>query len=137
MIYQKRLTLSPDDAAESWVYLCPSSALAEAGPALAFDVAYMGQSCRAFAVRHQGSVYAYLNRCTHVPVELDWQPNQFFDATGQWLVCATHGALYRPDSGDCAGGPCRGGLVKIALREQVGVVHWRTQYKLKPLDGEA
>jgi nitrite reductase/ring-hydroxylating ferredoxin subunit len=67
-----------------------------------------------------------------VPMEMDWQPNQVFDATGRWLLCATHGALYRPDTGACAGGPCRGGLVKIQLQERDGVVHWRTQYKLQP-----
>ena len=63
----------------------------------------------------RASVHAYLNRCTHVAMEMDWQPNQFFDDTGRWLLCATHGAAYQPDTGACAGGPCRGGLVKIAL----------------------
>ena len=52
---------------------------------------------------------------------------------GQWLLCATHGAVYKPDTGECAGGPCRGGLVKIALSEQDGVVHWHTDWNLKPL----
>ncbi len=116
-----------------WVALCDASALRDGGEAVPFDVMYLGQSCRAFAVRHGGRLQAYLNRCTHVPMELDWQPNQVFDPTGQWLLCATHGALYRPDTGACAGGPCRGGLVKIQVGEHQGVVHWRTQYKLKPM----
>ena len=51
-------------------------------------------------------------------MEMDWQPNRFFDDTGRWLLCGTHGAVYQPDTGECAGGPCRGGLVKIALTEQ-------------------
>ena len=59
--------------------------------------------------------HAYLNRCAHVAMEMDWQPNRFFDDTGRWLLCGTHGAVYQPDTGACAGGPCRGGLVKIAL----------------------
>ncbi|REV42115.1 Rieske (2Fe-2S) protein, partial [Mycobacterium tuberculosis] len=46
---------------------------------------------------------------------------------------ATHGAVYRPDTGECAGGPCRGGLVKIALSEHDGVVHWHTGWNLHPL----
>jgi nitrite reductase/ring-hydroxylating ferredoxin subunit len=121
----------PDDEG-CWVALCDASALRDGGEAVPFDVMYLGQSCRAFAVRHRGRLQAYLNRCTHVPMELDWQPNQVFDVTGQWLLCATHGALYRPDTGACAGGPCRGGLVKIEVDEHEGVVHWRTQYKLKP-----
>lgn len=121
-----------DEEGQQWVYLCPSDALVDGGRAVPFDVIYMGQTCRAFGVRHKGTVQAYVNRCTHVPMELDWQPNQVFDSTGQWLLCATHGALYRPDTGACAGGPCRGGLVKIILRDQGGTVHWRTQYKVRP-----
>lgn len=121
----------PDDEGH-WVALCDESALRDGGQAVPFDVMYLGQLCRAFAVRHRGRLHAYLNRCTHVPMELDWQPNQVFDVTGQWLLCATHGALYRPDTGACVGGPCRGGLVKIQVDEHEGVVRWRTQYKLKP-----
>ena len=61
--------------------LCNSGDLAEAGQAVPFDVVYAGQTCRAFAVRFKGSVHAYLNRCTHVAMELDWQPNRVFDAS--------------------------------------------------------
>lgn len=130
------MNASHPEVEEAWVYLCPALALKERGPAVPFDVVYMGQHCRAFAVRHDGSVQAYLNRCTHVPMELDWQPNEVFDITGRWLLCATHGALYRPDNGACAGGPCRGGLVKIQLQESHGEVYWRTQYKVKPCAGD-
>ena len=116
------------------VFLCRSEALGEGGLAQAFDVLYAGQRCRAFAVRFQGQVHAYLNRCTHVPMELDWQPNQIFDDSGQWLLCATHGAAYAPDTGACVGGPCRGGLVKIALCEAQGVVDWHTSQDLHPVE---
>lgn len=112
--------------------LCNSHALADGGLAVPFDVVYAGQTCRAFAVRWRGAPQAYLNRCSHVAMELDWQPGRVFDATGRWLVCASHGAAYAPDSGDCAGGPCRGGLVKITLSEESGVVYWHTTYKLVP-----
>jgi nitrite reductase/ring-hydroxylating ferredoxin subunit len=66
-------------------------------------------------------------------MEMDWQPDRFFDDTGRWLLCATHGAVYEPDTGACRGGPCRGGLVKIELVETQGVVHWRAQYPFKPV----
>lgn len=112
--------------------LCNSGDLLEAGQAVPFDVVYAGQTCRAFAVRFKGLVRAYLNRCTHVAMELDWQPNRVFDATGQWLLCASHGAAYAPDTGQCAGGPCQGGLVKIHLVDTDGVVYWQTAYNLKP-----
>lgn len=122
-----------DEAGDSRVALCNSRDLVDGGLAVPFDVAYCGQTCRAFAVRYQGEVRAYLNRCSHVAMELDWQPNRFFDETGHWLVCATHGAIYRPDNGACAGGPCRGPLVRIDLTEQDGVVHWHTAHHLRPV----
>lgn len=115
------------------VALCNSRDLADGGLAVPFDVIYAGQACRAFAIRYQGRVHAYLNRCTHVAMEMDWQPNRFFDDTGRWLLCSTHGAAYQPDTGACAGGPCRGGLVRIELSESEGVVHWHTAFNLKPL----
>ena len=113
--------------------LCQGADLANGGRAVSFDVVYGGQTCRAFAIRYQGQAHAYLNRCAHVAMEMDWQPDRFFDDTGRWLLCATHGATYAPDSGACSGGPCRGGLVKIELVEQGGVVHWRSQYNLHPV----
>jgi nitrite reductase/ring-hydroxylating ferredoxin subunit len=115
------------------VPLCSSHDLVDGGVAVPFDVVLSGQTCRAFAIRYRGTVHAYLNRCTHVAMELDWQPNRFFDDTGQWLLCGSHGAAYRPDSGACAGGPCRGALIRIDLTERDGVVHWHTAWNLQPV----
>ncbi|MEB5965578.1 MULTISPECIES: Rieske (2Fe-2S) protein [Comamonas] len=115
------------------VELCASADLADGGRAVGFDVLYAGQSSRAFAIRYQGKVHAYLNRCSHIPMEMDYQEGQLFDDSGRWLLCSTHGAAYEPDSGVCAGGPCRGGLVKIALSESGGMVRWHTGPQLKPL----
>jgi nitrite reductase/ring-hydroxylating ferredoxin subunit len=117
---------------DTLIALCASAALLERGHAIPFDVVFAGQTCRAFAVRFDTEVHAYLNRCTHVAMELDWQPNRVFDASGQWLLCASHGAAYAPDTGACAGGPCRGGLIKIALSENSGVVYWHSAYNLQP-----
>jgi nitrite reductase/ring-hydroxylating ferredoxin subunit len=114
--------------------LCNSQDLQDSGLAVPFEVVYAGQTCRAFAVRFEGQVQAYLNRCTHVAMEMDFQPDRFFDTEGRWLLCATHGATYAPQTGECVGGPCRGSLVKINLSESQGVVHWHTAYNLKPLE---
>jgi nitrite reductase/ring-hydroxylating ferredoxin subunit len=114
------------------VFLCHSVDLKDSGVAVAFDVRYLLQSCAAFVVRYGGQVYAYLNRCSHVPMEMDYQPNQFFDSTGHWLMCATHGAMYSPQSGQCRLGPCRGGLIKIEVSEADGQVHWHTSDICKP-----
>ncbi len=116
------------------IALCSSAELGEAGLAVSFDVIYRGQTCRAFAIRYRGQAYAYLNRCSHVPMEMDYQPDRFFDSTGNWLICATHGAMYQPQTGACQGGPCRGGLVRIGLDERDGVVHWHTEDNLKPVE---
>lgn len=119
--------------ATSWIPLCPSDDLVEGGDAVAFDLLYDGCSCRAFAVRFQGRVFAYLNRCTHVAMEMDFRPNRFFDVTGRWLICATHGAIYHPDTGACAGGPCFGGLTPIALSEENRMVRWHTDHRAQPI----
>lgn len=113
--------------------LCNSRDLQNSSLAVPFDVIYQGQTCTAFAIRYQGEVHAYLNRCTHVAMEMDYQPNQFFDLTGHWIICATHGAMYHPRTGQCRGGPCRGGLVKIAISEEDGVVCWHTAPNLQPV----
>jgi nitrite reductase/ring-hydroxylating ferredoxin subunit len=119
---------------EQLIPLCNSSDLLDGELAVSFDVVYHGQNCRAFAIRFRGKVHAYLNRCSHVAMEMDYQPNRFFDITGTRLICATHGALYQPDTGECRGGPCRGGLVKIELTERDGAVHWHTANNLKPVE---
>ena len=116
------------------IALCASTDLANGGLAVPFDVVFAGQTCRAFAVRYQGQVHGYLNRCAHVAMEMDFQPNRFFDISGDWLICATHGALYQPQTGQCRSGPCRGGLIKITLSEGDGVVHWHTAHNLQPLE---
>jgi len=116
------------------IALCASTDLANGGLAVPFDVVFAGQTCRAFAIRYQGQAHGYLNRCAHVAMEMDFQPNRFFDISGDWLICATHGALYQPQTGQCRSGPCRGGLIKITLSEGDGVVHWHTAHNLQPLE---
>ena len=104
--------------------LCASSDLAERGQALVFDVLQYGQPVRAFALRFEGQVVAYLNRCLHVPVEMDWRPGEFFDDSGLYLICATHGAVYRPETGECIAGPCRGArLEPVEVVEQDGCIY--------------
>jgi nitrite reductase/ring-hydroxylating ferredoxin subunit len=105
------------------VVVCRSDALADGGDGVRFVVQRAGGPHPAFAIRFGGMVYAYLNRCAHVGVELDWQPGRFFDADGMVLICSTHGALYDPATGDCRGGPCRGaGLEPVAVEEIDGQV---------------
>ena len=124
----------PDSAGrETAIELCNSGALADGGEAVPFDVVRGGQTGRAFAIRFQGHAHAYLNRCTHMSMEMDDRPHRFFDPTGRWLTCARHGAAYEPGTGACAGGPCRGNLLRIELSERDGVVRWHTAHNLQPV----
>lgn len=103
--------------------LCASEELEDEGLGFRFEVTVCGKAEAAFAVRFRGQAYAYLNRCGHVPVELDWQPGEFFDYSGLYLICATHGALYAPETGRCLGGRCNGkGLVALEIVEDGGRV---------------
>ncbi|MCU7843595.1 MAG: Rieske 2Fe-2S domain-containing protein [Candidatus Thiodiazotropha sp. (ex Monitilora ramsayi)] len=72
-------------------------------------------------LRTSGSLLAYLNRCPHTGVNLEWQPNRFLDLTGHYLQCATHGALFRLKDGVCVRGPCVGQhLSSVPLRIESG-----------------
>ena len=114
--------------------ICASDALVDGGTGVRFQVATPVGSCNAFAIRFDGRAYAYLNRCAHVASELDWQPGEFFDHTGLYLVCATHGALYEPESGRCQGGPCNGGSLRpIAIIERDSFVYWLSDSDVFPV----
>ena len=105
--------------------ICASGALADSGRGVRFDVEYFGWPAPAFAVRYAGRVHAYLNRCAHVAMELDWQEGVFFDSDGRDLLCSTHGAAYHPASGQCLGGPCnRTPLVKLRVEERAGSIYF-------------
>lgn len=125
--------MRPLSAHQPPVSLCQSEALQEGGAAVPFDVMFESEAQRAFAIRYEGRAHAYLNRCAHVPVEMDFQPDQFFDDSGQWLLCASHGAAYAPDTGACAGGPCQGGLVRVGMSERDGQVFWHPDALLQPV----
>jgi len=114
-------------------WLCESAALAERGAAFVFDVLEYGRPLRAFALRIDGAVVAYLNRCTHVPAEMDWQPGQFLDAERRHIVCAMHGASYDPRDGRCIGGPGRGRLTPLRAVERDGAVYWYPSRDIRPV----
>ncbi len=108
--------------------ICASAELADGGDGKRFEVELRGRRVPAFAIRFKGEVHAYVNRCAHVPMELDWNAGKFFDTSGMVLVCSTHGAMYAPGSGRCVEGPCRGArLEAVAIEEKAGVVRLRLE----------
>ena len=109
------------------IAICPSAALTEGGVGVRFEVPLGGQGVPAFALRHGGAVRAFLNRCAHARMELDWNDGRFLDGEGRFLICSGHGALFDPAGGACVGGPClgRGGLTALTVVEMNGTVYWR------------
>jgi nitrite reductase/ring-hydroxylating ferredoxin subunit len=104
--------------------ICASSELIERGAGVRFTIRGFGQAEPAFLIRFQGKAKGFINRCAHVPTELDWNPGDFFDFDRQWIICATHGALYHPVTGACVGGRCNGkGLRPLPVAEHDGGIY--------------
>jgi nitrite reductase/ring-hydroxylating ferredoxin subunit len=115
-------------------YLCTSAALEERGRAVVFDVLLWGGAACAFALRFDGRVVAYLNRCAHVPTEMDWQEGEFLDMDKRWILCSIHGAAYEPADGRCVGGPCAGAkLIALEVVEREGEVYWYPSRDIRPV----
>ena len=115
------------------IYICDSESLGEGGKGIRFPVTVDGDDLTAFVVRYGLEPRAYLNRCAHLPMELDWTEGEFFESSGLYLMCATHGALYEPDTGHCAGGPCRGGrLHAINVIERDKKIFWEPDDYVRP-----
>ncbi|MNZ76949.1 Rieske [2Fe-2S] domain protein [compost metagenome] len=90
------------------ILLCSPDALAE-GQSRSFDI----DDLALFAVRKNGKVHAYLNRCPHRATRLEWEEDRFLDDSGNLLRCAHHGALFLIDSGECIQGPCFGDVLEM------------------------
>jgi len=90
-----------------------SDELQDGAKGLRFSLPALGEFATGFVIRFHGKPYAYVNQCAHVAVELDWNEGDFFTAQKDFLICATHGAHYRPDNGFCVMGPCKGRSLKI------------------------
>lgn len=113
---------------DGWMKVASADALVEGGDGIRFEWPARGGRRAAFVVRYDARPRAFLNECSHVPVELDWQPGRFFDDSGLYLVCATHGAAYSPETGSCQGGPCgRRGLKPLESEDQDGFVWVRLE----------
>ena len=68
-----------------------------------------------FAVRQGDAVRVYVNACPHIGTPLDWVPDRFLSADGSRIICATHGAEFRIEDGECLRGPCLGDALDAVL----------------------
>ena len=64
------------------------------------------------AVRQGNVVQVYVNACPHIGTPLDWVPGRFLSADNRLIICATHGAEFIKDTGECTRGPCRGDFLE-------------------------
>jgi len=89
------------------------------GHSAVFRLERAGRAVNGFVVNHDGHFRAYVNCCPHVGTPLDLWPNEFWSEDGRHLVCATHGAVFAPDTGVCVEGPCPGArLEELAVVRQ-------------------
>ena len=98
------------------------------GESLKFMLPIRGVDEECFVVNFQGAYYAYVNRCRHVPMAMDWIDNQFFTEHARYLMCQTHNAYYDPVSGECVAGPpsaCGKVLYRVPIEVADGVIYAR------------
>ncbi len=90
------------------VDLCALDALADPGArGFAFPAADPeGRPFRGFVVRRGGEVVGHVDSCPHTGAALPAEPDRYLDRTGAWILCWTHGAMFRPQDGLCVAGPC-------------------------------
>lgn len=99
--------------------ICEFSELEEANPK-AFELALEDDNTlNLIAYTFEGTIKAYLNYCPHLGIQLNWQPDDFLSLEGTHIQCATHGALFQLNNGDCVAGPCRGdNLTKLNIERK-------------------
>jgi nitrite reductase/ring-hydroxylating ferredoxin subunit len=88
-----------------------------------FTIRRADRVTEAFLIRRGGDYFAYLNLCRHWMVGLDYDDNDFLTEDGNWVVCKSHGALYRTETGECESGPCNGAaLYRVPLEQDRSAV---------------
>jgi nitrite reductase/ring-hydroxylating ferredoxin subunit len=76
-----------------------------------------------FVTRVGGGVAGWVDRCPHAGMPLAMTPNRYLTREGDLILCATHGALFRPTDGRCVAGPCAGqALAAWPVRVEAGAV---------------
>jgi nitrite reductase/ring-hydroxylating ferredoxin subunit len=79
---------------------------------------------RGFVVRQGSEVFAYQNFCVHAGHPLNWSPNRFLTKDKTAIMCASHGATYTIESGECFAGPGSGkALRKVDVIVRDGVIY--------------
>ena len=59
-------------------------------------------------MRKDGAVAGYVDSCPHAGWPLAVFDDRYLTRDARHLLCAGHGALFRPEDGVCTAGPCAG-----------------------------
>lgn len=98
----------------------------EHGKSKKFTLRRGRRDIEALLVNFEGRHFAYVNRCPHTGITLDWVNNQFFSSDSRYVMCATHGAVFEPPTGECIWGPCVGlSLQSVPLEIEDGRIYAR------------
>ncbi len=103
-----------------WIRVGSVERLEKRGATITFDID-RSKFLSGFVIKRGERIYAYVNHCPHNGSKLDWVPGELFDESGQYLICATHGAVFEPETGRCVGGPCINQLLiplQVKLEDQ-------------------
>jgi len=84
-------------------FICDINELEE-GQSRGFDI----NDIEFFIIKSNNEIKAYRNHCPHLGVPLNWQEDDFLSLDNSHIQCATHGALFTLDKGQCIAGPCIG-----------------------------
>ena len=89
------------------VPLCPETDLADPG-ARSFVLQIGEAFFHGFVVRKGGEVAGWVDRCPHAGHPLAIELDRYLTPDGELILCGWHGAVFKPISGKCIGGPCAG-----------------------------
>ncbi len=101
-------------------FLCHSADLPE-GKYRELHYTTAGTQRYLVATRIDGQARAWYNRCPHAGQPLNCAPDRFLTDEHNRLICAAHGAVFEPRTGQCVAGPClRALLTQCPLTEENG-----------------
>ena len=95
-------------ATPATVPLCPEAERADPG-ARSFVLQIGEAFFHGFVVRKDGQVAGWVDRCPHAGHMLALELDRYLTRDGELILCGWHGAVFKPLTGECVGGPCAGG----------------------------
>ena len=85
--------------------LCAVADLADPG-AKGFRFRHERALFAGFLVRQGDAVTGYVDSCPHNGWPLAVMDDRYLTRGGDRIICAAHGAMFRPSDGLCVAGPC-------------------------------